>query len=257
MKTDLKIGKFKIVSINVLIPSKNNRKISDAHIKLFYSKLSVFGWLSPIIVDAQMNILDGHHKYEMALKNGYTDVPIYIVTWANNLKEEERLKYILSLNSGSLVWSHYNYLKAWAQINVNYSYAYEKYKICKTNNGNGDIIAPSIITSIYLSGGNYKQGTQKILNKTFSDFLFNYLFKVVSDIGSKKKTPARFLKALVTILLQDRSTILTEIFLDNYKKMVLDGDNTTQNFSYFKPIMKKNYEKLKESHKKQTKKTYI
>jgi hypothetical protein len=55
-----------------------------------------------MVVDNDNFLLDRHHTYYGALKQGLKEVPVYRLHWLKNLTQEQRLKVILIFNSKKL-----------------------------------------------------------------------------------------------------------------------------------------------------------
>lgn len=82
--------------ITELIPYINNpRKIGDDAVNAVASSIKNFGFKSPIIIDAQNEIIAGHTRYLAAKKLGMTEVPCVI---ADDLTPAERRAYRIADN---------------------------------------------------------------------------------------------------------------------------------------------------------------
>ena len=149
MKT-IKTGTFEIVNIKLLNPSDINRAIDENHVHRFEYKLTQYGWLDPIKVDNNNNILEGHHRYYAALSLGVKNIPIYKVFWLNNLTEKERLAVILQYNASNLNWTNESYLEKYALLDQSYAKAFNKWKKYNVNLSTGTIL------KLYLTGSTKK-----------------------------------------------------------------------------------------------------
>jgi ParB-like chromosome segregation protein Spo0J len=85
--SELKTG---TVFKNLLLP------LNKADFSAFASQVKQDGRIiTPIIVDEDMVILDGHHRLEAAIKNGLTTIPYEMVT---GLSQEEKIELIYATN---------------------------------------------------------------------------------------------------------------------------------------------------------------
>lgn len=89
-------SQMELVSIDKLVPYINNaRTHSPAQITKLRSSLREFGFVNPIIVDRDFNIIAGHGRYEAAKAEGFTEVPC---VYADFLTPAQRKAYILADN---------------------------------------------------------------------------------------------------------------------------------------------------------------
>ena len=91
-----KIAEVQEVTIDLLIPYVNNAKIhSDEQVTRIASSIREFGFLSPVLVDRDYNIIAGHGRVMAAKKLGLKKVPcVYI----EGLTDVQRKAYILADN---------------------------------------------------------------------------------------------------------------------------------------------------------------
>ena len=88
--------KFERVAVDTLVPYVNNANIhSDKQITMLASSIREFGFLNPILIDKDKNVLAGHGRILAAQKLGLTDVPCVYV---EGLSEAQRKAYILADN---------------------------------------------------------------------------------------------------------------------------------------------------------------
>ena len=88
--------KFERVAVDTLIPYVNNANIhSDKQITMLASSIREFGFLNPILIDKDKNVLAGHGRILAAKKLGLTEVPCVYV---EGLTEAQRKAYILADN---------------------------------------------------------------------------------------------------------------------------------------------------------------
>lgn len=84
------------VRIDELIPYANNAKIHGAEqIEQLRRSLRQFGFVSPVLIDENKNLIAGHGRVEAARAEGMTDVPYVLVT---DLTEAQRRAYIIADN---------------------------------------------------------------------------------------------------------------------------------------------------------------
>lgn len=90
------ITEQKEVKIDLLIPYENNAKThSDEQIKKLQASIDEFGFISPILIDRDYNIIAGHGRTIAAKRNGIKKVPCVFV---EGLTEAQRKAYILADN---------------------------------------------------------------------------------------------------------------------------------------------------------------
>ena len=88
--------KFERVGVDTLIPYVNNANVhSDEQITMIAASIREFGFLNPILIDKDRNVLAGHGRILAAKKLGLTDVPCVYV---EGLSEAQRKAYILADN---------------------------------------------------------------------------------------------------------------------------------------------------------------
>ena len=85
---------MQLVDINKLIPYVNNaRTHSPEQITKLRSSLREFGFVNPIIVDKDFNVLAGHGRLAAAKAEGITEVPC---VFAEHLTEAQKKAYIIN-----------------------------------------------------------------------------------------------------------------------------------------------------------------
>ena len=88
--------KFCRVAVSDLIPYINNAKIhTEDQITRIASSIREFGFLNPVLIDAQKNVIAGHGRIMAAKKLGMTEVPCVYV---EGLTDAQRKAYILADN---------------------------------------------------------------------------------------------------------------------------------------------------------------
>ena len=87
---------FELVPVDKLVPYINNaRTHSPAQISKLRSSIREFGFIAPLVIDRDFNVLAGHGRLEAAKAEEYTEVPC---VYADNLTEAQKKAYILADN---------------------------------------------------------------------------------------------------------------------------------------------------------------
>lgn len=85
-----------LVPIDDLVPYANNARVHDKkQIAQLRASLREFGFVTPVLIDFENNIIAGHGRVEAARAEGMTEVPCVLVS---NLTEAQRKAYILADN---------------------------------------------------------------------------------------------------------------------------------------------------------------
>ncbi|GHU48816.1 methyltransferase [Clostridia bacterium] len=88
--------RFEKVNIDELVPyARNARTHSKEQILQLRSSLREFGFVNPIIVDKELNIIAGHGRVEAAKAEGMTEVPC---VFAEHLTDAQKKAYIIADN---------------------------------------------------------------------------------------------------------------------------------------------------------------
>ena len=91
---------MQLVDINKLIPYVNNaRTHSPEQITKLRSSLREFGFINPVLIDREFNVLAGHGRIAAAKEEGINEVPCVFV---EHLSEAQKKAYILADNRMSL-----------------------------------------------------------------------------------------------------------------------------------------------------------
>ena len=91
---------MQLVDINKLIPYVNNaRTHSPEQITKLRSSLREFGFINPVLIDREFNVLAGHGRIAAAKEEGIKEVPCVFV---EHLSEAQKKAYILADNRMSL-----------------------------------------------------------------------------------------------------------------------------------------------------------
>lgn len=84
------------IRIDELIPYENNAKIhGPEQIEQLRCSLREFGFVSPVLIDKDKNLIAGHGRVEAARAEGMTEVPYVLVS---ELSEAQRRAYIIADN---------------------------------------------------------------------------------------------------------------------------------------------------------------
>jgi ParB-like chromosome segregation protein Spo0J len=88
--------RFEKVNIDKLVPyARNARTHSKEQILQLRSSLREFGFVNPVIVDKDLNIIAGHGRVLAAKAEGLTEIPC---VFAEHLTESQKKAYILADN---------------------------------------------------------------------------------------------------------------------------------------------------------------
>ena len=91
---------MQLVDINKLVPYVNNaRTHSPEQITKLRSSLREFGFVNPVLIDCEFNVLAGHGRLAAAKEEGIKEVPCVFV---EHLSEAQKKAYILADNRMSL-----------------------------------------------------------------------------------------------------------------------------------------------------------
>lgn len=93
-------NEMKLVSVDSLIPYVNNARTHSAEqINKIRSSLREFGFVNPLIIDRDHNVIAGHGRLEAAKAEGYAEVPCVFV---DEMTEAQKKAYILADNRMAL-----------------------------------------------------------------------------------------------------------------------------------------------------------
>ena len=93
-------SEMQLVDISKLIPYQNNaRTHSKEQINKLRSSLREFGFVNPVIIDREYNVIAGHGRIAAAREEGITQVPCVFV---DHLTEAQKKAYILADNRMAL-----------------------------------------------------------------------------------------------------------------------------------------------------------
>ena len=238
VKNELKRGIYlPFYPINDLKPAKVNRDLFPKHAENFKTKLKENDWLLPIIIAANGDVIEGHHRIQSAKLLGENTVPVYVVHWVNTNSAKEHLKCIINLNNGNKAWTSLDYLKAFARDNKQYKKVYNAYLKNSNNISVGNII------NCYFGYGktnsyNFKKGTSVILDESFGDYLVNK-FSYLNEKYGKSKIAAYCVRELIVVAYtKAKMNIKTVNFLfKKYEDMAKTDHPSITSISKFKPLM--------------------
>ena len=84
------------IDIDELVPYERNAKIhSDYQVDLISKSIKEFGFINPILIDENKNVIAGHGRIEAAKSLDYKKLPAIIIS---GLSEIQRRAYILADN---------------------------------------------------------------------------------------------------------------------------------------------------------------
>ena len=214
--------------------AKINRDTSLVHSENFTSKLVEYGWLMPIVISNNGDVIEGHHRIESAKLLKQKTIPVYIIDWVNTKKEREHLQCIISLNNGNKVWSMADYLKAFAKHNKDYNLVYQTY-LENTNN-----ITVGNIIHLFFAYNNkkFKIGTAKVEDKDFSNYLLNKLSNLTQSYG-KKLVAAYCVREFIQVSYSKTKKDLKKIefLFMKWEKMLKIKHPTCTSIRDFRPTM--------------------
>ena len=91
-----KVGQIRQEKVEDLVPyDKNARVHDDAQVELIAQSIKEFGFLNPILIDKDKNVIAGHGRILGAKKLGMEKVPVLYI---EGLTDEQRRAYILADN---------------------------------------------------------------------------------------------------------------------------------------------------------------
>ena len=100
------------LKINDIKPYENNPRVNDQAVDKVAASIQEFGFNSPIVVDKDLIIINGHTRHKAAKKLGLEEVPVLIV---ENLTEEQVRAYRIADNK-TAEYSKWDYEKLIQEI---------------------------------------------------------------------------------------------------------------------------------------------
>ena len=83
---------LKKINLNDLIPYENNPRVNTAAVKEVKESINQVGYITPIVIDENYEILAGHTRYQALSELGYECVECIIL---DNLTEDQKRKFRL------------------------------------------------------------------------------------------------------------------------------------------------------------------
>jgi hypothetical protein len=247
MKTqEIKRGNYvEFYSINELKKNDVNRDIFTKHSESFKNKLIDFGWLLPITVSNNGDIIEGHHRVQAAIKLNQKTIPAYVIDWIDTNNKSNHLNCIINLNNGNRPWMILDYLKAFSKENKDYETVYNAYLKYNNSLSIGNIVNCYFGKSI---NHTFKKGKCKISDEKFANFLIEN-FVNLSNKHSKRKIQAYSVREMIHIAYsKSRKNIkLMKYLFDIYDDMATQNHSSLNSMTDFKLYMEKKintYKKL-------------
>lgn len=103
---------IQLLKLTDIMPYPNNPRINDKAIDRVAASINEFGFNSPIIVDKNLMIINGHTRYKASEKLGLEKVPVIIV---DNLTDEQIKAYRIADNK-TAEYSEWDYEKLIQEI---------------------------------------------------------------------------------------------------------------------------------------------
>lgn len=236
--TEIKRGEFKpFFNIKDLKKAKVNRDLLLKHSENFKDKLNEFGWMMPIVVSKDGDIIEGHHRVESAKLLNQKTVPVYIVDWVDTKQQKDHLNAIINLNNGNKAWTTIDYLKAFAKENDQYKIAYDYYKKNSNTISAGNIVH-LFFTSSSRDTSKFKKGECKIKDLKFSLYLLRKISNLVNKYG-KNNIQAYAVREMIKIgyvgAFNDYEAM--DYLFKEYGKLAKIEHPAATSISRFKPLM--------------------
>jgi len=236
--TEIKRGQFNAYyPISNLKMAEVNRDVLLNHSENFKQKLNEFGWMMPIVISSDGDIIEGHHRVVCSRLLKQTTVPAYIVDWVDTNKGKEHLNAIISLNNGNKAWTTLDYLKAFSKENEQYSKVYDAYLKNRNN-----VSAGNVVNSFFGSQSkNFKKGQSVIKDEKFSLYLLDKISNLVNDYG-KSNVQAYCVREMINIgfskAFKDYKAM--DYLFAEYGRLAKLEHPAATSISKFKPLMEVN-----------------
>jgi hypothetical protein len=243
--TEIKRGEFNAYyEISNLRAAEVNRDLFLKHAENFKNKLNEFGWMMPVVISKNGDVIEGHHRIKSAMIMKQKTVPAYIVDWVDTKDETEHLKYIINLNNGNRTWTKLDYLKAFSKDNKYYRIVFDSYSKNINN-----ISIGNIINCYFNKNKQFNKGLCKIDNLDFAEYLINNISFLVSK-HTTKKIQAYCVRELIKIAYSktkmDKKAM--DYLFKHYDMMALQNHLSLTSIADFKPYMEfiyNDYQKIK------------
>jgi hypothetical protein len=246
--TEIKRGEFNAYyAIRNLKVAEVNRDLFIKHAENFKNKLNDFGWMMPIVISSNGDVIEGHHRLETAKLLKQKTIPAYIVDWIDTKNSNEHLDCIINLNNGNRAWLKLDYLKAFAKENEDYKTVYKAYLSNSNNISVGNVINCFFGKTV---NNKFKKGECKIQDIDFAMILLNSISELVSKYGTRK-IQAYCIRELINVSYVKTNKDLDAVkhLLREYDKMASTNHPALTSISEFKPTIEKelNYYILKKN----------
>ena len=93
---------FKLINVNELVPYVNNARTHSAEqINKIRASLREFGFVNPVIIDREKNVIAGHGRLTAAKAEGFDEVPCVFI---DDMTEAQKkgCKILFGVNRGDL-----------------------------------------------------------------------------------------------------------------------------------------------------------
>lgn len=220
--------------ISELKMAKVNRDTVAKHAENFKSKLNDYGWMMPIIVSSNGDVIEGHHRIESAKLLKQKTIPSYIIDWVNTKVDRDHLFAIIGLNNGNKAWSTTDYLKSFSNYNDDYKIVYDAY-LKNSNN----ISVGNVVNSFFgVRDNKFKKGTSKIIDLEFSKYLLNKISLLVSKYG-KTKIQAYCIREMIKVgfISAKRDICTMDYLFKEYDILAKTENGVLTSIASFKPTM--------------------
>ena len=221
---EIKRGEFNAYfPISKVKMAKMNRDLVPKHIDNFKSKINEYGWMMPIIISKDNDVIEGHNRIKAAILLGQKTVPAYIVDWVDTSKEKEHLDSIINLNNGNRAWNNLDFLKSFSKYNKDYKIVYD-YFLKNSNN----ISIGNVINCFFRKKSKFNKGTSTIENKQFAVYLLKNISRLVKKYN-KNKIQAYCVREIINV---------------GYAKAKMDVDVMDKVFQYYEGMAITSHEHL-------------
>ncbi len=234
----IKVGKFNPnYPINKLKVAKVNRDLVENHSESFKAKLIEYGWMMPIVISEEGDLIEGHHRLMSAILLNQDTIPVYMVDWVDTNKDKEHLDTIISINNGNKAWNTLDFLKAYIPFNEDYKKVYDIYEKNSNNITVGNIV--NCYFGLSDAGSRqFKKGNAKIKDIKFSDYILSQLTNLDQKYG-KSKIAAYCVRELIKVafIKTKRDVKAMEYLFKQYRKMAKENHPGISSIYNFRPIL--------------------
>ena len=233
--TNIKVGTFQgSYPVSALKFSTVNRDIVKNHASNFIRKISKYGWMVPVVIDKDGNLIEGHHRVTGAIEMGLKYVPAYIIDWVDTSNDNEYQDYIMNLNASNRSWNALDYLKTTSINQPDYKYVYDKH-IKSTG-----ILTVGNVLNIYFNSGatqTFKDGKSRIKDKDFANYLYEN-FKNLRATWGNKKIQAFTINRTTQFMYSQCKTLSEVTYIFEQIEMLAEGNSEIlSSVQYLKPYL--------------------